>query len=322
MTTERTRSENETPFLHRVAYYQGCSLEGLAHEYDLSTRAVCEALGVELVEIPDWSCCGSTPAHSLDPLLSAALAGRNLAIAARQQCRVVMSPCPGCLKSLKGALEVHEDPAQRAAFLQLLGRELDGEMEAISLLQLLYERVGMEALREKVQRSLAGHVLVPYYGCLLTRPPATARFDDPENPISMDRLIEATGATVPDFPYKTECCGATYGVTRNEIVGRLSGRILDMAVRLGAEAIVVACPLCQQNLDLRQTQVDRYWKRSFHLPVVYITQVIGLALGIDPKALGLDKLFVSAECLLEDLSGGEEGDAQALEHTGSPLSVA
>lgn len=295
--------------MKRVAYYQGCSLEGLAHEYDLSTRAVCEALNIELVEIPDWNCCGSTPAHSYDPILSAALAGRNLAIAAQQGCEIVMTPCPGCLKSLKGALEVYENPAQRKAFLKVLGMDFRGSVKAVSVLQLLHERVGAEALQEKIQRSLAGQVMVPYYGCLLTRPASFAGFDDTENPVSMDRLIRATGATVPDFPYKTECCGATHGPTNNEFVGRLSGRILDMAARLGAEAVVVACPLCQQNLDLRQAQIDRYWKRSFRLPVVYITQVIGLALGIDPKVLGMNKLFVSADCLLRDLPVEEDRDA-------------
>jgi len=288
--------------MKRVAYYQGCSLEGLAHEYDLSTRAVCEALGIELVEIPDWNCCGSTPAHSCDPLLSAALAGRNLAIAAGLGCETVMSPCPGCVKSLKGALEVYENPKHRSAFLEVLGMEFDGRIKAFSVLQLLYEHVGAKGLEQKIRRPLTGHVIVPYYGCLMTRPAAFAQFDDPENPVSMDRLIEATGARVPDFPYKTECCGATYGVTRNEIVGKLSGRILDMAARLGAEAVAVACPLCQQNLDLRQAQVDRYWNCTFDLPVVYLTQVIGLALGIDPKALGMNKLFVNADTLLRDLS--------------------
>jgi heterodisulfide reductase subunit B len=191
----------------------------------------------------------------------------------------------------------------RKAFLKVLGMDFRGPVQAMSLLQLLYENIGVELLRERIQRPLEGHVLVPYYGCLLTRPASVAQFDDPENPVSMDQLIHATGAKVPDFPYKTECCGAAHGVTRNEIVGKLSGRILDMAARLGAEAVVVACPLCQQNLDLRQSQVDRYWKRSFRMPVVYITQVIGLALGIDSRILGIDKLFVNADCLMRDLTG-------------------
>jgi len=291
---------NEEIFMNRrVAYYQGCSLEGLAHEFDTSTREVCAALGIELVEIPDWNCCGSTPAHSLDPVLSAALSARNLAIAVQEGADVVMTPCPGCLKSLKGSLEVYHDQDERQKFLDILGMPFDGKVKAISVLQLLYEDVGPDAIRKRVVRPLTDHALVPYYGCLLSRPAHFAQFDDPENPISMDRLMEAVGASVPDFPYKTECCGATYGVTRNEIVGKLSGRILDMALRLGAEAVAVACPLCQQNLDLRQGQLNRQWKRNFDIPVVYITQIIGLALGIDPRKLGLHKLFVDAGVLLE-----------------------
>lgn len=294
--------------MKRVAYYKGCSLEGLAAEYDRSTHAVCEAFGIELVEIADWNCCGSTPAHSYDPLLSAALAGRNLAIAADQGCDTVMTPCPGCLKSLKGAQETCEDQQQRKAFVDLVGRDVDG-LKAVSLLQLLYEEVGPEALKKAVRRPLTGHVIIPYYGCLLTRPAERAKFDDPENPVSMDRLIEATGATVPDFPYKTECCGATYGVTRNDFVGKLSGRILDMAVRLGAEAVVVACPLCQQNLDMRQDQINKYAKSSFNLPVPYISQVIGLAMGMEPKMLGMDKLCVPPDILFEQRHA-EDGEAR------------
>lgn len=284
-----------------VAYYQGCSLEGLAVEFDRSTRAVCRALDIELVDIPDWNCCGSTPAHSYDPLLSAALAGRNLAIAENMGCDVVMTPCPGCLKSLKGALETRHNEKDHDVFMDLLGMPFAGRIKAISVLQLLYEQVGVDAIAARLEFPLTDLVMAPYYGCLLSRPPQFAQFDDPENPISMDRLIEATGATALAFPYKTECCGATYGVTRNDIVGRLTGRILDMAVNMGAQAIVVACPLCQQNLDLRQSQVNRYCKRSFAIPVLYITQVLGLALGLDAKELALDKLFVSAEHLIDDL---------------------
>lgn len=289
----------------RVAYYKGCSLEGLAAEFDLSTRAVCEALGIQLVDIPDWNCCGSTPAHSLDPLLSGALAGRNLSIAEGMGCAVVMTPCPGCLRSLKGAIEIYEDPAKRGDFAELLGMDFRGSVQAVSVVQLLFEAMEAGFLQDRVVSPLTNRVVVPYYGCLLTRPASFAQFDDPENPVSMDRILEVMGATVPDFPYKTECCGATYGVTRNHIVTGLTGRILDMAARLKAEAVAVACPLCQQNLDLRQGQVDRRWNRSFNLPVVYITQLMGLALGIDPGKLGLDKLIVDAGFLLKPVSRDE-----------------
>jgi heterodisulfide reductase subunit B2 len=287
----------------RIAYYPGCSLDGLAVEYDRSTRAVCAALGIELATIPDWNCCGSTPAHSLDPDLSAALAGRNLALAEQNQFDLVMTPCPGCLRSLKGALAAYHHPEQQPAFLDLLGMPFKGSVRTVSLLQLLSEEAGRVALQERVSRPLTGLVLAPYYGCLLTRPASFAEFDDPENPTTMDRLLQAAGATVPAFPYKTECCGATYGVTRNDIVGRLSGRILDMALRVGARAIVTACPLCQQNLDLRQHQVERFCKKSYNIPVLYLSQVIGLALGLDPSALGMELLMVNADGILAGMTG-------------------
>ena len=298
-----TVSENTNTAVKRVAYYPGCSLEALASEYSASTRAVCKALGIELVDIPDWNCCGSTPSHSYDELLGAALSGRNLALAEDLGVDTVMTPCPGCLKALKGAQMVHADPARRDAFLEILGTPFAGGLKTVSVLQLLYEGVGIEAVRARVVRPLTGLKIIPYYGCLLSRPANFAQFDDPENPISMDRLLEAAGAVVPDFPYKTECCGATYGVTRNEIVGRLTGRLLDMAERLEASAVAVACPLCQQNLDLRQAQVNRRNKRNFDIPVLYITQLLGLAMGIDSHELGLDKLFVSPDRLLRSVVG-------------------
>lgn len=287
-----------------IAYYPGCSVDGMAEEFDDSTRAVCKALGIDLVEIPDWSCCGSTPAHSYDPLLGGALAGRNLAIAEAEGFDTVMTPCPSCLKSLKGALKVFQE--KPGPFEEILQMPFAGNARIISVLELLYEDIGAAAIQARVQRPLEGTLIAPYYGCLLTRPAEFARFDDPENPISLDDLLHAIGASVPDFPYKTECCGAAYGVTENKIVGKLTGRILDMAKRLGADALAVACPLCQQNLDLRQSQVERFWRRSFNMPVVYITQLIGYALGIDPKKLGLDKLFVSAKPLFAKKSALEE----------------
>lgn len=288
-----------------VAYYPGCSLEGLAAEYDVSTRAVCNALGVQLVELDDWNCCGSSPASLYNPMLSATLAGRNLLLAQEARLDTVMTPCPGCLKALKGAIKTHE--VMPEAFQEALGRPYAGTVRAVSVLQLLIEKVGPETLARLVRFPFDGLPVAAYYGCLLTRPHATAQFDDPENPVSMDRLLEAVGCTVPDFPFKTECCGATSGITRTDIVARLSARILDMAQRIGARAIVVACPLCQQNLDLRQAQAEKASGSRFHLPVLYLSQVIGWALGLPAKALGLEKLVVSADDILPSRKIGDSG---------------
>lgn len=279
----------------RIAYYPGCSVEGTAKEFDESTREVCKALGVRLWEIPDWNCCGSTPSHIYDALLSAAISGRNLAICESHGFDKVMTPCPGCLKALKGSLEVFSDPSRRQDLLEILGMSFGGRIKAVSVVQFLLEDVGTDEIERRVVMPWEDINVVPYYGCLLTRPPKYAQFDDPEQPTSMDRLLESIGATVPHFPFKTECCGATYGVLRKDIVGRLTGRILEMARSVGADAIAVACPLCQQNLDLRQGQVERYRKDSYQIPVIYITQMIGLAFGIDPNKLGFHRLAVSAE---------------------------
>ncbi len=276
----------------QLAYYPGCSVEGMAIEYDESTRLLCKHLGIELVEIPDWNCCGATSAGNYDALLGAALSARNLAMAEARGFDTVMTPCPGCLKSLKGAVEVcRQKPQELDSILKM---PFAGNIRCISVLQLLHDLSGSGKLQGMVKRPLNGKVIVPYYGCLLTRPPGTAAFDDPENPVSMDELMRAVGASVPDFPHKTECCGAAYGVTRNRIVGKLSGRILDTAIRLRADAVAVACPLCQQNLDLRQSQVNRFMGRTYDMPVVYITQLVGYALGLDSKALGIHRLFVEA----------------------------
>lgn len=284
------------PMSDSVAYYPGCSLEGLAVEYDMSTRAVCRALGIPLVELNDWNCCGSSPASLYDPMLSATLAGRNLLLAQEARLDTVMTPCPGCLKALKGATKMHESRPE--AFQEAFGRPLSEKVQAVSVLQLLDEKIGPGALSQAVRRSFDGLPVVPYYGCLLTRPQPVAQFDDPENPMSMDRLLEAIGCTVPDFPFKTECCGATSAMTQNGIVARLSGRLLDMARRSGARAVVVACPLCQQNLDLRQAQAEKAMGTRFGIPVLYVTQVIGWALGLPEKELGLDKLVVPAHGVL------------------------
>lgn len=291
MNLEKTMSK-------RIAYYPGCSCEGMANEYDQSTRALCRALDIELVDIPDWNCCGSTPSSSYDPLLGAALSGRNLALAEAEGFDLVMTPCPSCLKSLKTAIKVYKN--QKQDFDDLLQMPFSGNIRVISVLQLLYEEVGVEKIKERIKKPLTDKVIIPYYGCLLSRPPEFAEFDDPENPVSMDELLVAAGATVPDFPYKTECCGAAYGVTINNIVGKFTGRILDMAQRLKADAVAVACPLCQQNLDLRQNQVNRFCHRNFKIPVPYITQLIGYALGIDLKELGINKLFVNADNLFKE----------------------
>jgi heterodisulfide reductase subunit B len=294
------------------AYYPGCSGQGTSMEYESSTRALLEALGVNIVEIPDWSCCGATPAHTVDHSLSSALVGRNLAIAEDMDVQGVITPCPSCLTNLKSATHKMQDETFREKVNKLLDKPAQASLPVKSVLQVIYEDIGPERIAEKVVKPLKGLKVAPYYGCITTRPPELMQFDDPENPISMDRLLEAAGAEVMDFPLKVECCGASHGPARKDVVARLSGKLLDIAQDTGAAAVVAACPLCQMNLDLRQGQVNSLTGGKHHMPIFYYTQLLGLALGLPEEKIGLDKLAVNpAGVLARAAKAAEEAAAGA-----------
>ncbi|EPR33130.1 protein of unknown function DUF224 cysteine-rich region domain protein [Alkalidesulfovibrio alkalitolerans DSM 16529] len=288
------------------AYYPGCSGLGTSREYDLSTRAVCEALGIVLADVPDWSCCGSTPAHTVDHVLSAALAARNLAKVEAMGRDTVVTPCPSCLTNLRTASHRMADDSFRERTNALLDAPCQNAVTAKSVLQIVVEDYGIERLSRKVVRPLAGLRVAAYYGCIMNRPPEVMAFDDHENPMAMDDILSALGADVRPFPLKVECCGASYGVARRDIVARLSGRLLDAAADVGADMVVAACPLCQMNLDLRQEQINSANRTSHRMPVLYYTQLMGLALGIPEERLGLDKLCVSPRKVLRAAAGRAE----------------
>ena len=285
----------------KLAYYPGCSGEGTSKEYDVSTRAICEALGFTLTDIADWNCCGSTPAHSLDHALSGALSARNLVLAASMEADCVVTPCPSCLSNLKHAKHRMEDPSFKASVDELLDEPCPELPEPYSVLQVLVEKLSMEEIAAKVKKPLKGLKVACYYGCLMVRPPKVMKFDDFENPMSLDKLLVALGAEVVPFPLKTECCGASVGVVDKKITASLSGRILERAKQFGANCVVTACPLCQMNLDLRQFQAEEEMGQKFELPVFYYTQLLGLALGLDDSALMMGKLVVSPKALLATL---------------------
>jgi heterodisulfide reductase subunit B len=269
-------------------------------EYERSTRAICEALDVELVDIPDWSCCGSTPAHTVDHTLSCALAARNLGLVEKMGLDTVITPCPSCLTNLKTAAHRMGDEGFMGRVNSLLDEPVGNTVRVKSVLQALIEDVGPEKLAERVVRPLSGLRVAPYYGCIMNRPPEVMEFDDHENPVAMDRLMEAIGAEVAPFPLKVECCGASFGVARKDVVARLSGKLLDLAEANQAMAMVTACPLCQMNLDLRQGQINAATKSRHEMPVFYYTQLIGLALGLDESSLGLNKLCVNPGLALRE----------------------
>lgn len=286
----------------KFAYYPGCSQEGSALDYGKSTGALCAALGIELAEIPGWSCCGSTPAHAVDTQLSAALCARNLDLAAKEGADQVVTPCPSCLSNLRLAADRMKDDAFRKGVNELLDAPAAEILpESTSVMQLIGRVYDADTLAARVTNPLSGIRLVAYYGCLMSRPADVMQFGDPENPTLMETLLSACGAEMVEFPLKTVCCGASFGIPERPLTARNSGRILELATRLGVDAIAVACPLCQMNLDLRQKQAAKAEDAFFHMPVLYFTQLMGLAMGIAPEHLGLDQLCVSAQPLLRKM---------------------
>ncbi|WP_320170990.1 CoB--CoM heterodisulfide reductase iron-sulfur subunit B family protein [Maridesulfovibrio sp.] len=277
----------------KVAYYPGCSGTGTSMEYDMSTRAVCAELGIELAEIPDWSCCGSTPAHTVDHALSSALSARNLQLVESMNLDTAITPCPSCLTNLKTAEHRMQKDSMREKVNKLLDKPYNGGVTTKSVLQVMVEDLGLDAIKKKTIKPLKGLKVAAYYGCIMNRPPEVMNFDDPEHPMAMDNIMTAMGATVLPFPLKVECCGASFGIPRKDVVMKLSGKLLDAAEGLGIDALVTACPLCQMNLDLRQSQINSATGARHNIPIFYYTQLMGLALAIGEKELGLDKLCVS-----------------------------
>ena len=275
-----------------LAYYPGCSLHKSSIEYDTSTRKMLDVLGVEATEIPDWTCCGSSPAHMMDHLLAQALAARNL----RQAALVgdtMLAPCPSCFQRQKNAeVEIHRSESFRSEVNEVLDSPYTGQVIVYSLPEYLMKFVGEEKIAGLVITDLSQLKVVPYYGCLLGRPGDLTGEKDIEQPMMMDLLLQATGVDIKWWSYKVECCGASVGMPKAEIQRRLSGKILEQAVAAGAEAIVTACPLCHVNLDLKQAQVNKFLGTDYHVPIFYLSQVMGLALGLSADDVMLSKNVV------------------------------
>jgi len=257
----------------KVSYYPGCSLHGTAKEYDQSVRAVSRALGIELKEVDDWSCCGATSAHSTNFKLSVALPARNL-VAAEKDAMDVMVPCAACFNRFKTA-EHHlkADPALKREIEEIVGGRYQGGIAIRNPIDIIAKEIGLDALEGMVKKKLAGLKPVSYYGCLLLRPPEVCNFDDYENPVLLDRILGALGADARLWSYKTDCCGGSLTISRTDIVGKMVNKLMTMAREAGANCVVTACPVCMANLDMRAGEHVR-------LPVFYFTELIALALGL------------------------------------------
>lgn len=283
----------------KYAYYPGCSLEATGKEYNRSAKIVAKHLGIELWEIPDWNCCGATAAHNADHLLSLALPARNLAIAEKEGLDVAV-PCAACFNRLRATeAAVRESEDMQTSISEIIGTEYRATNKTQALLDVLVQGVGLDKIREQVVKPLAGLKLAAYYGCLLVRPPGLTAFDDPEDPMVMDNLIDALGGEAVKWSYKTECCGGSLATVRQDIGSRLIYEILRHARDAGAEGIVTACPLCLLNLDMRQAKVAAVNNDKMSLPLFYFSELMGVALGYAPKDLGLTTHFVNPVPLLE-----------------------
>jgi len=272
-----------------------------------STLAVAGALGVELVEPKGWTCCGATAGHQTDRILAASLPAANL-VKVRDMGLDMVVNCAACYNRMKVAnYEISTDSEIRRSVNDAIGLNYDGSVKVRHFIEVLLEDVGLEAIEKAVKHSLNGLKVACYYGCLLVRPPKIVKFDDPENPTSLDKLVTAIGGESVDWPYKVECCGGGLSLSRTDVVVNLTDSILSMAKNSGADCIAVSCPMCQVNLDLRQQDIKKQTGRDYQMPIVYITQLLGLGLGISPAKLGFNKLMVSPSHILEKVEAGNDG---------------
>lgn len=280
-----------------IAYYPGCSLHSTAKEFDISTKAVCKALGLNLLEPKGWLCCGSSPAHKSDPELALELPMENLRIFEQSGFHEVTMPCAACFNRHKAAQhEIRTNDSARQEIAHKFGYEYQDKVVVHTVSETILNHLGVDEVTELVKKPLKDLNLVCYYGCLLTRPPVVTEVEHHENPVDLDYLMEASGANVIDWSYKTMCCGASHSLSRPDIVIDLSRKIIQHAKESGADAIVVACPLCHMNLDARQFQMEL----DEPMPILYFTQLLALALNLPEKEMCLYKNLVDPRPVLTD----------------------
>ncbi len=276
----------------RIAYFPGCSLHGTARDYGESTAACMRALGVELVEVPDWVCCGASTAPTLSHRLAVGLGAINLHQAA-QVGDAVLVPCAACYNRLKTAGHAAQTEPELVRTIEGVDADRVAAIRVYNMPEFLIEHYGLDPLRDRVTRPLQGLRPAAYYGCLLVRPPDVCQFDDPEQPRSMETILETVGAQPVEWYAKTDCCGGMLSPTRTEVVTMLTDRIVQRARQAGADALVTACPMCHMNVESRQSRSPEGL-----LPTFYITDLVGLALGVPADALGLKRHLVDALPLL------------------------
>ena len=259
----------------KVTYYPGCSLESSARDYDESIKTVCRALDIDLQEPKDWTCCGATSAHSLNRKLAVDLPARNLPAAAGQG-QDMLVPCPLCYNRLIRAKE-----------------KTGSGVHIYDLASFMAQPAMLEKIRSAVKAPLANISAVCYYGCMANRPPKITGSKNYENPTEMDQIAKALGIDVKPWSFKTDCCGASFSISRADIIQNLVKKLYDRALEAGAECIIVSCQMCQGNLDLYQEEIAGIFKKEYRLPVFYFTELIGLALQLPDISRGLKRHMVN-----------------------------
>lgn len=291
----------------RFTYYPGCSQSGSAEEYGDSAEAVSRALGIELVELPDWNCCGASSAHMTNDLLSVALPGRDLATAGVAGLDI-MVVCAACYSRMKVAQKrILADEALAREVESAVGGDPRYTGRIRHLLDVLVKDVGLPAIKAAVKVSLEGLKAVPYYGCLLVRPPDVCFGDSVENPTELDRLIGALGAEARPWSFKTDCCGGSLSLSRADVVQRMVDRLFVRAEEAGAECIVAACPMCVANLEMRQKPSRFSYEVPHPMPVLYFTELLALAMGLPGIEKWLEKHLIDPLPLVGGFIRGQAG---------------
>ena len=275
----------------KFGIYPGCSLTGSARDYNESVFALAKAFDIEYTQIPDWNCCGATAAHNLNKELSLALPARILALAEKNGLSDIIVPCAACYSRLVVTQhELKKNPELKNRISEVIEMDYRGTSRIMNVIEWIHQYI-IPKLEEKITKPF-DHKVACYYGCLLVRPDKVLNYDRAEDPQTLDIVMQKLGADTVDYPFKTECCGAGLSISRTDIVSKLSGRIIEDAEHRGAEAIIVACPMCHSNLDMRRPDINKYWKAEYKIPVIFVTQAIGLAIGLSPKSVGLKRHFV------------------------------
>jgi len=290
------------------SYFPGCSSEATAKGLGLSVQAIAKTLDMELIELENWTCCGSTPYGSLSEREAILVAARNLALAEKTGLDMV-TPCSSCFVTLYGAnLRLKQHPQLMGEVneaLAIINLEYHGEVRVRHLIEVVFNEVTPEVITSKVKRSLNGLKVAPYYGCQMVRP--DYGFDDPEFPQSLDILVNSLGGEAVPYPLKNRCCGGSLIISEEGLALGLIRKLLENAVENGAQCIITPCPLCQTNLDAYQSRVNSKFKAHYNLPVLFTSQLIGIALGIDPISLGLNTNIVSPSKMLDYIYKVKQG---------------